>query len=377
MNVQKVSILNPKTKLPGVDVLRGIAALGVAWFHSRVDLWVGFKAIHSDPGAFSRFDWLSSFFSLPVSQMGGMVMLFFVLSGFCIHLPVAKKRLSPNWSAYAVRRFFRIYPAYLATLLFCLIAALLIRKSGHFPDMNLYVASSLMLQNWTYGGAQVEINPSLWSIPVEVEFYLIYPLLLLLWRKFGTFSALLFTLVCTAVGASLFLMGLKLADVSFFSYALIWNSGAWLADRYALGKLPRWSGWHTFAISASATLTLMAGFLKVNDFYLHYGWGLFSFLLLLWVLGPGSDFFRLENAWVKPLVFTGTVSYSLYLVHFPIFKLLGIAWLNLFGSKPDSFLIPTIATFLMLPFAWLFYRSIELPTHRLAQRWGSLIQERT
>jgi peptidoglycan/LPS O-acetylase OafA/YrhL len=199
----------------------------------------------------------------------------------------------------------------------------------------------------------------------------------LIWRKYGVFSALLFTLFCTGIGAALFFFGLKLADVSFFSYALIWNSGAWLADRYAVGQLPKWSRWHTLSIFTVGTMTLLAGFLRVNDFYLHYGWGLFSFLLLIWVLGPGSDLFRFQNPWVKPLVFTGTVSYSLYLIHFPVFKLLGIAWLAVYGSKPDSFLIPTIATLLMLPLSWLFYRSIELPTHRLAQRWGSLIQERT
>lgn len=43
-------------KLPAIDVLRGVAALGVAWFHSRVDLWVGFKAIHANPAAYSRLD---------------------------------------------------------------------------------------------------------------------------------------------------------------------------------------------------------------------------------------------------------------------------------------------------------------------------------
>ena len=78
--------LETSMKLPAIDVLRGVAALGVAWYHSRVDLWVGFKAIQADPEAYSVFDWGLSFLSLPISQMGSMVMLFFVLSGFCIHI---------------------------------------------------------------------------------------------------------------------------------------------------------------------------------------------------------------------------------------------------------------------------------------------------
>jgi peptidoglycan/LPS O-acetylase OafA/YrhL len=64
---------------------------GWRWYHSRVDLWVGFKAIQANPAEFTGFDRALSWFSLPISQMGSMVMLFFVLSGFCIHLPIAGK----------------------------------------------------------------------------------------------------------------------------------------------------------------------------------------------------------------------------------------------------------------------------------------------
>ncbi len=73
-------------------------------------------------------------------------------------------------------------------------------------------------------------------------------------------------------------------------------------------------------------------------------------------------------------MFTGTVSYSLYLLHFPLFKLAGYAWVEFFGSKPESFLIPSIATFLVIPFAWFFYRVVELPTHQLARNLGGSIQ---
>jgi peptidoglycan/LPS O-acetylase OafA/YrhL len=114
----------------------------------------------------------------------------------------------------------------------------------------------------------------------------------------------------------------------------------------------------------------------VNHFYLHYGWALFSFLLLLWVLGAGAHFFVESSWWMPPLVFAGTVSYSLYLLHFPLFKLAGSAWFQIYGSKPESFLLPTLATVFVLPFAWIFYRLIELPTHELGRQWGAAIQKR-
>lgn len=366
-------------KLPAIDVLRGVAALGVAWFHSRVDLWVGFKAIHANPAAYSRLDWLFSFLSLPASQLGGMVMLFFVLSGFCIHLPVASKNLSPNWSAYAVRRILRIYPAYFVALALCFIGTLIFLKGFNSAsgEVTMYASSAAMLQNWMYGGNQIGLNPSLWSIPIEIEFYLVYPLLLLLWRRQGFNSALLFTLFCTLIGGAMFYHGYGLSMVTFFKYALIWNSGAWLAEAYAKGKLPTWTYWHYIVMVATVVVTMLAGLAGVNHFYLHYGWALFSFLLLLWVLGAGSHFFVESRWWMPPLVFAGTVSYSLYLLHFPLFKLAGSAWFQIYGSKPESFLLPTLVTVLVLPFAWIFYRLIELPTHELGRQWGAAIQKRS
>jgi peptidoglycan/LPS O-acetylase OafA/YrhL len=365
-------------KLPAIDVLRGVAALGVAWFHSRVDLWVGFKAIHANPAAYSQVDWLLSFLSLPASQMGGMVMLFFVLSGFCIHLPIARKNLTPNWSAYAVRRILRIYPAYLVALAVCFLLSLLFFKAsnGAFGETVMYASSAAMLQNWMYGGSQIGMNPSLWSIPIEVEFYIVYPLLLLLWRKQGFHGAFLFTLLCTAIGAGMFFLGYGQSMVTFFKFALIWNAGAWLAEAYANGKLPNWTSWHFVVMVATVVLTMLAGLAGVNHFYLHYGWAIFSFLLLLWVLGPGSRFFVEDCWWMPPLVFAGTISYSIYLLHFPIFKLAGAAFVLVYGSKPESFLLPTLATLLVIPFAWIFYRLIELPTHELGRKWGSFIQNK-
>jgi peptidoglycan/LPS O-acetylase OafA/YrhL len=368
----------PQTKLLAVDVLRGLAALGVAWFHSRVDLWVGFRAIQASPETYTPLDRFLSLFSLPVSQLGGLVMLFFVLSGFCIHLPNATTNhpASLHLGVYGVRRFFRIVPAYLLTLLLCLLAAVLLwaARSGAMPDWRVYGASALMLQNWLLGGTQIDLNPSLWSIPVEVEFYLVYPLLLWLRRRHGLMAAAALTLLFTAIGCGLFATGSPWAGSTFFGYALIWNAGAWLAEAFVQGRLPHWNGWTTFALFSTLSLTLVGGLLEANEFWLHYGWGVVSFLLLLWMLGAGRSHFLPERTWLKPWVFIGTVSYSLYLLHFPLFKLAGAAWMALYGSKPHSFLVSTIATVLVIPMSWIFYRWIEFPTHQIARHLGRTLQ---
>lgn len=363
-------------KLPAINVLRGVAALGVVWFHSRVDLWIGFKAIQSNPSAYSYLDKALSWFSLPVSQFGAMVMLFFVLSGFCIHLPLAGKNRIPSWRAYAVRRFFRIYPPYLAVLFFCFAGSFVFSSgaAGNVYENQVYKVSALMMQNWIFDGRQIAMNPSLWSIPVEAEFYFAYPLLLWIFFRYGYGVSAVLTLVFTALGVVLFLIGYGNSNGNFFKYAVIWNAGAWLAEKYAGRGLPNWSLWHSAAMIIVFAATVFAGFTGMEVFYLHYGWGFCSFLLVWWTLGPGERFFSESACWVRMLAFAGTISYSVYLLHFPLFRLAGAFWIWIFGAKPQSFLIPTFFTLLIIPACWLFYRVIEKPSHEIGRKLGRALE---
>jgi peptidoglycan/LPS O-acetylase OafA/YrhL len=355
-------------KLPAVDVLRGIAALGVAWYHSRVDLWVGFKAIQANPADFSAVDRALSWLSLPVSQMGSMVMLFFVLSGFCIHLPIAGMGSMIDWRTYAVRRFFRMYPAYLATLILCMICAWILYWHGfaNSPVLSEYIISAFMFQNWFFGH-QVGMNPSLWSIPVEVELYLVYPLLLLIHIRLGFGFALAFTLACTAFGWVFFLLGWENLWGSFFRYAIVWNAGAWLAECFMCGNLPTWTIWHSIIMFGVFGLSMLAGLVGIDSYHISYGWAFSSFLLLWWSLGPGESFFKRPSALLRWMGFCGMLSYSIYLLHFPLFRLVGAAWVSAFGSKPESFLVPTMGTLLAIPIAWLLYHAVEKPALKIGR----------
>lgn len=363
-------------KLPAIDVLRGLAALGVAWFHSRVDLWVGYREINEHPDVFSAVDRGLSWLSLPVSQMGSLVMLFFVLSGFCIHLPLAGKETPVQLLPYGVRRGLRIYPAYLATLVLCLALAVALAwyESGSRPDLTRYLCSTVLLQNWVFQGGQVAINPSLWSIPIEVELYLVYPVLLWSYLRFGFYGSLALTLGCTSVGWLLFFQGSPLAQFTFFKFAIIWNSGAWLAERYAEKRLPRWRISHTFVLITVLCGTPMIGLAGMDVFYVHYGWGLASFLGLWWLITDGEKYLPNQSRLVRLLSQLGTVSYSLYLIHFPLFRVAGGIWFELFGSKPASFLVPTVATLIVIPFACIFYIVVEKPSHALARRLAHQIR---
>jgi peptidoglycan/LPS O-acetylase OafA/YrhL len=243
-----------------------------------------------------------------------------------------------------------------------------------FPDLKIYAASIGLMQNWIFDH-QIHMNISLWSIPVEVEFYIVYPFLYWLFVRYGFRVSFLFVFLCGCFGSIMFLYRIGNYSGSFFNYLAIWSSGAWLAEKYASNDLPKWSFRHGcflfFVFTATVTLSGLQSFGKLSDnisFYLFLGWGLFFFLILWWVLGPGGRFFVLSNRVVRFFVFLGTISYSIYLLHFPLFKISSYIWMNIFGTKPESFLVPTLAVLIVIPFSWVFYRLIELPSIEIGRR---------
>jgi peptidoglycan/LPS O-acetylase OafA/YrhL len=132
----------------GVEAWRGLAA----WLVVYVHFW-----------GFSGQDWL------PLRFAHTGVDLFFVLSGFVFAPYLWGKALSP-WG-FAVRRFFRIYPAYLLALAVYVALKL---QAGHAP---LYVWEHLTFLQVQSREMAFYYNPPFWSLPAEVEFYMLLPLL--------------------------------------------------------------------------------------------------------------------------------------------------------------------------------------------------------
>lgn len=377
-----------------VDKLRGVAALAVVLFHVRTELWVGWQTIQAQPDLFSQLDHLLAWLGIPMRFMGAGVLLFFVISGYCIHRPQAARGLrqaaggmrrevsgggqgtgdraqgtEPDWWKFYVRRFLRIAPPYWVAL--ALSAGVLVITGGISEAGWERVASSAaMLQNYWGTGGQISTNPSLWSLPVELELYLIYPLACWIGSRVGWTWMLVMAVVVSLLAQWSAHQGLHWLDGSFPKFWGMWCAGAWLAEQKVRNRLPAWSlGW---SLGLMATLGLAVGaemrpFLQPVSFWL---WGGVGVLALLWAVAPRSSQVtptRLPIAW---LAWIGTFSYSLYLIHYPLFQWAGFAWQKSFASKPASLLVALAAVALVIPLAWLFHRLIELPSHRLARRLG-------
>src|SRR5689334_15029951 len=364
-----------EASLVAIDDLRGLAALGVAIYHVRIPLWVGWHDITAQPERFSVADRVFGWLSAPVPFMGNLVMLFFVISGFCIHWPLAGNARELKLSAYAIRRFFRIYPAYLIAVLISWV----IGASLHVPDTNQRLLPSIaMMQNY-FGPdvafesmRQIQTNWALWSLPVEMELYAVYPLLLLALRRASPNLTLLGTLLISLPAA---IFAERKGWPTFAPYLVIWFAGAWLAEQWRSRKLqPPPLG---IGLAAIVALGFGCAIEATHRFaaWEHLAFGAFYFWLVWLVLTRPQWWQPFIPRAASSLGWLGARSYSLYLLHFPLFYLVGAFWVARFGDKPHSFLIPLAAVVFILPVVALFYALIERPSHlfakRIAKRWSA------
>ena len=163
----------PRHRLAGLDGIRGLAALFVVVNHIFLRTFPGYPR---DRAPFWAGWFIYGRFA---------VVVFIVLSGFSLALSPARHgwRLD-GFSRFAYRRARRILPAYWAALAFSLaVAWLVVRPPGQgAPGTKSAVVNGLLVQNIV--GAPSP-NRSFWSMAVEAQLYIAFPLLLLMVRRLG------------------------------------------------------------------------------------------------------------------------------------------------------------------------------------------------
>jgi peptidoglycan/LPS O-acetylase OafA/YrhL len=385
---------SPSAKTPGPDeihcisYLRGLAALGVVLYHVRIDLWVGFNAIMGEPHLGNAFDRLVSWLSLPTIFMGSGVMLFFVISGFCIHAPYAGPRGKIlDLPEYAVRRLFRIYPPFLLAIAFAFVVQIIGYREHFLESLDTYdyAMAVPMLQNSF--ATQPECNPALWTIPIEVAFYIFFPLV-----YFGLKRSVFLTLSAGLIVSWLATFSSLLAPMqaSFLPYWFVWIAGAALAEKFRSGTLeaPRRAAivfgavalgagliftWHTRTQVLPAGVDSYAGLFSLAESFCY---GIASAVLLWWSLVNPWFYQLLPDFAHRALLWLGAISYSLYLFHTPLFRLCGWGWVLTFGEKPINYLMTFPFILLALGLAWLTYIFVEAPAHEAGRKLAAKIKAR-
>jgi peptidoglycan/LPS O-acetylase OafA/YrhL len=302
----------PRRRLAGLDGLRGLAALYVVVYHVSLRAFPGYP----DAGAPFWVGWFS------YGQFA--VLVFIVLSGFSVALSPARAgwRLD-GIAAYARRRARRILPAYWAALAFSLAVAWLVvpqPRSG-VPDLMSVLVNGLLVQNIV--GAPSP-NTAFWSIAVEVQLYILLPVLLLMIRRRGALAMVAtVTLVVAVVG----IVGPHVARLDTFvtesapELAALFALGIVSAGIVAAGTRMSWP-WPWLALVAAAPVFATIVWQGSAWTLGHLYWvdlalaPAIACLLVSLATGRPASLVRLLDA--RPIRGLGNSSYSLYLTHAPI-----------------------------------------------------------
>lgn len=345
-----------KAHLPYIDGLRAVAALTVLLSHS---FWLTLPKVPEKPA------WFMAGQGWTRVMAADAVALFILISGFCLMIPVIYNQgaLKGGVRNFFMRRAWRILPPYYACLLVCwvIFGAILAGQPNpgvqRFPLTDVGLWSHLTLTHNFFNN--FEFSGVLWSIAVECQIYLWFPLIVLLWQRFNP----VYVSVAVVIVATILRVHWKVPGAHFNLYGL-----------FALGNLaaaitlrPEFKKWRQPRTWSVVALILFA------FCYLHFGGnanvrpiperqvliGLAGFALVLGAQ-PGTYINRFCSA--KPLVGIGLFSYSLYLVHnIPVHLLSMYFYPRSEGAGPLYATLLPISWMLALVFSYAFFLCVERP----------------
>ena len=361
--------------MPGIDALRAIAVLAVFLYHAGVG-WM--------PGGFLGVD------------------AFFVISGYLITsllLSEFRRGGRVNLWKFWLRRARRLLPAVGVLIAVSMVIAAIV-VPGQMPQLRGDAISSLgYFANWHFIFAHQSYfdqfqRPSmfrhLWSLSVEEQFYLFWPLVFaagmsLFGRRKLLVGVIAGALASVALAWILFEPGTDTSRVYYgtdthavgllagVALALVWDPSG-----LRRGTPGRWAGPLLDAVGVCAVAFVVLSFLRVHDYDLalyHGGYlwlALFTALLIAVLAHPAA---RLGGLLAQPpLVWLGLRSYSFYLWHWPV---LVLTRPGIDVSMPKGVLIP-LQLLAVLALSDLSYRYVERPfatggqLPKLPRGWGRL-----
>lgn len=245
------------------------------------------------------------------------VELFFVISGFILGLPFAAHYLGGarkvNLRKYYLRRLTRLEPPYVVTLIILFGLAVTV-QGQRVVDVYRHLAASVIYQHDLIYGAVMGIT---WSLEIEVQFYVLVPLLTLLfriqraWLRRGLMTGLVGVLLAVQ---PLFLPGHPRLTLSLFAYLQFFLIGLLLADIFLVDwKQAPTRAFHWDLVSLTGWPLLF--FVLHSSFAAHW---IFPFLVLGLYCAAfrGSLFNRFFiNPWITAI---GGMCYSIYLIHYEV-----------------------------------------------------------
>ncbi|NYG05951.1 peptidoglycan/LPS O-acetylase OafA/YrhL [Phycicoccus badiiscoriae] len=335
---------------------------------------------------------------LPNGFLG--VDVFFVISGFLITGLLVRELVTTgtvDWARFVGRRIRRLLPAAILVLVVTALVAWVVVPGLRRREIGTDIAgAALYVVNWVFAHRAVDYLASdsipspvqhFWSLAVEEQFYVIWPLALialaLVLRRLGRMpttgavGALLAAIALPSLGYAVWLGAVDPARAYFVTTTRAWELGVgaalavWCAGRQAPtrhtglgsvaagapaggGRVAAVVGWVGLAAVLAAACWLPAGAVTPGPWTLAPTLGAAAVLYAGWAGAPSGPVRLLGTA---PMVWVGGLSYSLYLWHWPALVLGRWA----FGGLGPVQRTGVVALAVVL--AWLSHRFLESPIH--------------
>ena len=324
--------MEPKTTIPSLDGLRGVAAMAVFINH-----------------AFNHTGTIDRAYVIELGQVG--LMVFFVLSGFLMgHLYLGEPPTATNIVQFLIRRLARVLPLFFFVVL---VSFAVLQITDSFLIYPIATPHRLFQHLMLLKGISV-----MWTIIVEIRFYLLLPLIWIAYRYAPRFTL-------AAVGGLIIawfaykaatnwgpIKGFKLA--SFLPYFF---AGVLISRSRRLQWSVPWNA--VFGCALIATLVLYpagqaAGILpRIERWTNPASLVLVSAVLISAIRAPIAN----TILGAKPARFLGKISYGIYLLH--VIVLAKVEHLSNLDDQPALFV--TVSLAITIGLAWLSYQLIEYP----------------
>ncbi|MDQ2730491.1 MAG: acyltransferase [Armatimonadota bacterium] len=381
-------------RIPAVDGTRALAMLMIFTYH----MWefggspsrnVSVAGYQLNPfGIFQRF---------PAG-----VDLFMVLSGFCLFLPVCKSPAALerwDWKSYAIRRVRRIVPPYYAAMVYVTVVPVVLVALFHLLHLqanwqptpgawqfftHLFFIHTLFKHTWD------GVNGSFWSLGLEAQFYLVFPLVILGFRRFNIRMigimiglSLLYRVVvglatvhgdfATQFLPSIFFLGRWMQFALGMAAALVvakhWKLQDWRSARWGTGLIAVCLGLYVIAVSDMPQLFII---FPVRDLLLALAFA--GFIIAVCISGTPIRLLVTNRAATG----LGFISYSIFLIHQPT------AWYISellkkkahVGGIADFMLLCTVGLAIIVGVAYLFFSLFERPFLTSGPKMGRLMPYR-
>jgi peptidoglycan/LPS O-acetylase OafA/YrhL len=335
---------------PDIDGLRAVAIISVLLFHAFPDRL---------PGGFVGVD------------------IFFVISGFLISGIILKdlQRVNFSFADFYARRVGRIFPALLLVLTVCLAFGWFVLLPDEYGQLAKHtVAGAAFMSNlllWHQSGyfdAAARSKPllHLWSLGIEEQFYILWPLLLaLFWKRTKKILPIICLLALASFSLNVILVGRAPSLTFYFPVTRIWElliGGALAQLTLERGTLQSVIVNNLLATGGCVLIAISLLFISENRAFPGW-WALLPTLGTALLIGAGSHAWINQKLLAAPAcVFIGLISYPLYLWHWPMLVYLKLIVDSDFAISPNRLkLLQVGALSISGALAWATWRFWESP----------------